>query len=129
MLDQERRYASTASTRRWSLAACARSSCVKMLVSRPRRAARRDRRTRRVPHRTGTRSQPYPISLLQKVALVAAIATAAAAPAMLLYLIAAVDADRIAAHHATPISDLQGIVETITRSGVRVQHRRTGHRG
>jgi hypothetical protein len=51
---------------------------------------------------------------VQKVALVAAIATVVAAPATLLHLIAAVDADRIAAHHATPISDVQGIVETIS---------------
>ncbi len=46
--------------------------------------------------------------------LVAAVAAAAAAPAMLLHLIAAVDADAIAADRSTPISDVQGIVETIT---------------
>ncbi|WP_405145101.1 hypothetical protein OG589_00090 [Sphaerisporangium sp. NBC_01403] len=48
------------------------------------------------------------------VAVIAAIATAVAAPAMLLHLVAAADADRIAAHHSTPITDVQVIVETIT---------------
>ncbi len=44
---------------------------------------------------------------------VAAIAAAVAAPAMLLHLIAAVDADAIAAGRSTPTSDVQNIVETI----------------
>ncbi|MGI8845556.1 MAG: hypothetical protein ACR2HC_05175 [Thermoleophilaceae bacterium] len=49
----------------------------------------------------------------QGAVVVAAIAAAVAAPAMLLHLIAAVDADAIAAHRSTPISDVQNIVETI----------------
>jgi len=49
----------------------------------------------------------------QSAVVVAAIAATAAAPAMLLHLIAAVDADAIAAHRSTPISDVQNIVETI----------------
>jgi hypothetical protein len=33
---------------------------------------------------------------------------------MLLHLIAALDAGRIAAHHATPLTDVQVVVETVT---------------
>jgi len=47
-------------------------------------------------------------------AVIAAVAAAAAAPGMLLHLIAAVDADAIAAHQSTPILDVQSIVDTIT---------------
>jgi hypothetical protein len=46
--------------------------------------------------------------------VIAAVAAALAAPGMLLHLVAASDADAIAAHHSTPITDVQVIVETIT---------------
>ncbi len=48
------------------------------------------------------------------VAVVAAAAAVLAAPATLLHLVAAVDADRIAAGRSTPLSDVQVVVETIT---------------
>jgi hypothetical protein len=47
-------------------------------------------------------------------AVIAAVAASLAAPGMLLHLIAATDADRIAAHQSTPITDVQVIVESIT---------------
>lgn len=47
-------------------------------------------------------------------ARVAALATTIAVPAMLLHLVAAVDADRIASGASTPLTDIQVIVETIT---------------
>ncbi|MEP7055792.1 MAG: hypothetical protein ABI912_11140 [Actinomycetota bacterium] len=46
--------------------------------------------------------------------VVAAAAAAAAAPGMLLHLISGVEAHAIAAHRSTPITDVQGVVETIT---------------
>ena len=46
--------------------------------------------------------------------VVAAVTAVAAAPGMLLHLLAALDADRIAAHRATPIVDVQVVVETVT---------------
>lgn len=46
--------------------------------------------------------------------VVAAVAASFAAPGMLLHLAAAVEADKIAAHQSTPITDVQVIVETIT---------------
>jgi hypothetical protein len=51
---------------------------------------------------------------VHKTAVVAAITTAVGTPAMLLHLLAAADADRIAAHHSTPFTDIQVIVESIT---------------
>lgn len=47
-------------------------------------------------------------------AVVAAFAAAVGAPAMLLHLVAAADADRLAAGAATPLTDVQVVVETIT---------------
>lgn len=47
-------------------------------------------------------------------AVVAAFAATVGAPGMLLHLVAASDAGAIAAHQSTPITDLQGIVETVT---------------
>ena len=47
-------------------------------------------------------------------ATVAAVAATIAVPAALLHLIAATDADRIAHHQSTPLSDVHLIVETIT---------------
>jgi hypothetical protein len=46
--------------------------------------------------------------------VVAAATSVAAAGGMLLHLIAAVDADRIAAGEGTPITDVHVVVETIT---------------
>ncbi len=46
--------------------------------------------------------------------VIAAVATSLAAVGMLLHLIAASEADAIAAHESAPITDLQVIVETIT---------------
>jgi hypothetical protein len=54
------------------------------------------------------------IPRLPLIAAIAAVATAAATPGMLLHLIAAVDAGRIAAHQVTPTADVQVVVETIT---------------
>lgn len=48
------------------------------------------------------------------VAVVAAIASVAAAAGMLLHLVAALDSDRIAANESTPLVDVNLIVETIT---------------
>jgi len=47
-------------------------------------------------------------------AVIAAVAASLAAPGMLLHLVAASEADRIAAHQSTPIIDVLVIVETIT---------------
>lgn len=49
-----------------------------------------------------------------RAAVVAAVASTVAAPAMLLHLVSAVEADGIAAGESTPITDVQVIVETIT---------------
>ena len=48
------------------------------------------------------------------VALAAAVAASAAAVDMLLHLVSAVDADRIAAGQPTPLTDVQVVVETVT---------------
>ena len=46
--------------------------------------------------------------------VIAAVAASLAAPGMLLHLVSASEADAIAAHDSTPLTDLQVIVETIT---------------
>jgi hypothetical protein len=51
---------------------------------------------------------------VRRVAVVAAAAACVSTPAMLLHLVAAVDADRIAAHRATPITDVTLVIETVT---------------
>ncbi|MGX6600965.1 hypothetical protein ACWKSP_02335 [Micromonosporaceae bacterium Da 78-11] len=51
---------------------------------------------------------------MQAALVVAAVAAAIAAPASLLHLIAALDADRIAAHRSTRLTDVQVLVETVT---------------
>jgi hypothetical protein len=48
------------------------------------------------------------------VAVIAAVAASLAAPGMLLHLVSASEADAIAAHQSTPITDVEVIVETIT---------------
>jgi hypothetical protein len=60
--------------------------------------------------RDGERGRRY----LRAALVVAGAATVVATPAMLLHLIAALDAGRIAAHHATPLTDVQVVVETVT---------------
>lgn len=50
----------------------------------------------------------------RRAAVFAAVATCVAAPAMLLHLVAALDADRIAAHHGTPLTNVQVAIETVT---------------
>lgn len=50
----------------------------------------------------------------QTVGIIAAVAATLGALGMLLHLVAAIDADRIAAHRGTPITDVLGIVETLT---------------
>ena len=51
---------------------------------------------------------------VRRVAVVAAVAAVASAPAALMHLAAAVDADRISVHHATPFTDVALVVETVT---------------
>jgi hypothetical protein len=51
---------------------------------------------------------------VQTAAVVAAISAGVGAAAMVLHLLAAVDADRIAEHHDTPFTDVTLVVETIT---------------
>ncbi len=51
-------------------------------------------------------------------AVVAAAAAALAVPAMLLHLVAAREADAIAAGDATPLTDVQVVAETITVTGL-----------
>ncbi|MCZ3388045.1 MAG: hypothetical protein LH645_02720 [Actinomycetia bacterium] len=50
----------------------------------------------------------------QLVGKVAALTAVLGAAGTLLHLIAAIDADRIAAHQGTPITDVMGVVETLT---------------
>jgi hypothetical protein len=51
---------------------------------------------------------------VHRAAVAAAVTACAATPAMLLHLLAAMDADRIEAHHATPFTDVALVVETVT---------------
>jgi hypothetical protein len=50
---------------------------------------------------------------LRRVAVVAAAAACAATVATLPHLVAAVEADRLADHHATPVTDVSLVVETV----------------
>lgn len=59
------------------------------------------------------RSRALPDSL-QRAAVVAAVGTGAATVAALFHLVMAVDADRIAAGQATPITDVQIVLEALT---------------
>jgi len=61
--------------------------------------------------RGGTlRSAPH----VHTAAVVAAVAACLTAPAMLIHLVAATEADKIASHQSTPIIDTQVVAETIT---------------
>jgi hypothetical protein len=53
------------------------------------------------------------VAKVHRASVIAAVAASVAAPVMLLHLISAIDAARIAAHQATPTTDIQNITETI----------------
>lgn len=50
----------------------------------------------------------------QATGIIAAVAAASATLGAVLHLLSALDADRIAAHQPTPLTDVMGVVETIT---------------